>query len=133
MEHLIQDNVRRVHLLHHPDTWVDKGDEQPSPYPDLSSDEGSDVIPPRSPDKYYEDDAARVVMELKMFMERLLPDRKENYILRRAGYGLMANITIEIERGQMDDELWDVRYIEVQRVLEQMYESEDFPRGFVLV
>ena len=82
--------------------------------------------------EYSYDEAVKIVEYLKMFMGKLLPDREENYFIRGAGYRLMAEIVHEIELGIMDDELWDHRSIEVLRVLEQMYESKDFPRGFVL-
>ena len=97
------------------------GDVQPQPQPSansssrrapLSDEDLSLLFPQRPPEKYHEADAARVIMELKMYMERLLPNHKGNYQLRSTGYLVMYEINDDIERGIMDDEKWAVHAME---------------------
>ena len=112
---------------------MEKADEQPQPQ--TSADSSSHIAPPMDVSEtleYREADAARDVKYLKMFMEKLLPDIQESYFLRGVGYKLMADITHLIESGQMDDELWYARSMDLVIVLEQMFESEGFPCGFVV-
>ena len=69
-----------------------------------------------------------VIMELKIHMEHLLPDRPEDYWFRGRAYSLMAEINLLIERGQMDNETWTYRFIEAWRLTENMFESAGFDR-----
>ena len=103
--------------------------------PRASANSSSHLSPPSDDDspwhfveEFNEAAAARVIMLLKITMEHLLPDRAEDYWFRGTAYSLMADIDLLIKRGQMDNETWTYHHLTALCVVEQMFESEGFPR-----
>ena len=79
-------------------------------------------------EEFHEAAAARVIMLLKTTMEHLLPDGEDDYWFRGQAYSLMDDIQGRVKRGTMDDEAWTYHHLMAECVVEQMFESEGFPR-----
>jgi len=69
-----------------------------------------------------------IFMKLRLYLERLLPHRPENYFNRAAGWELLGEVRLYTNRGLMT-EWWLQEFQEQALTLTcNMWDSEDFPR-----
>ena len=69
-----------------------------------------------------------ISMELRLFLERLLPHRPANYIYRAAGFDLLGKVRHLTNRGLMTESKMDEFQERALTLTCNMWGSEDFPR-----